>query len=145
MDAVNASLTYSGRWRINAVECCQVCKVPVISEMLQCQAMQQAGQVHNGLCKPAGPTPGWMMWVYVTRQSASIHHQGLLVSMTCGLVSGRRVPAFVSKAASEAKNDGQHAVLPLAHRLLLHKHVRVCIAAGGTAHKLKKTAKTQYG
>lgn len=40
MDAMMASLSYCGRWRINAVECCQICKVPVISEVLQGQAMQ---------------------------------------------------------------------------------------------------------
>ena len=65
------------------MEGCQVCKVPVVSEVLQCQAMQQAGQMHDCVCKPAGPAPAWVMGVDVRRQSASIHHQGL----SCRIVS----------------------------------------------------------
>ena len=98
MATVTAGLSYCGRRRINAVECCQVCKVPIVSEVLQCHAVQQAGQMHNGLCKPTSPTPGLVMRAYVRGQGASIHHQGLLVSKICRLMSGGTVPAIITKA-----------------------------------------------
>lgn len=77
MDIAPIGLAYRGwRW-INTVECCQVRKVPVTSQMLQCQAMQQACHMHHGFCKPTCPAPGLVVWGDVRRQSASIHHQGL--------------------------------------------------------------------
>ena len=62
------------------MECGQVRQVPVVSEVLKSQAMQQTCQMNGGLCEPAGPSPALVVRLDVRRQCAGVHHQRLLAA-----------------------------------------------------------------